>query len=110
MNWDKIIEEVILQVAFPLLVGILLPLVGGYVRSYFSKHEQFAKIVKAAVQFAEVSGLDLVGEEKLSLAISHAQAALDAKGYGYINLDYLIDAINGEVAKTLNFDRMLSKG
>ena len=108
MNWDNIFESIIVLILIPFVAGTLVPLGGKALRDYFSKNAKVLKVVKAAVNFAEESGLGLVADEKLSLAINFATQALADKGYEKVDINLLIQAIEGEVATSLNLDKAVA--
>jgi len=107
MNWNQVLESLIVQFLIPALAIIAIPLLGKLAREWFSKNGKVLRIVKAAVQFAEDSGLDLIGEEKLALAISFCVEKLAKAGFRSIDVGALVSAIEGEVATALNLDKMI---
>jgi len=109
MNWNTIFESLIVQVLVPFLAIVAIPLLGKMAREYFSKSGKALRIVKAAVKFAETTGLDALGEEKLSLAITFALDALASKGFENVDLNVLISAIEGEVATVLNMSEIIAE-
>lgn len=109
MNWNTIFESLIIQVLVPFLAIVAIPLLGKMLKDYLSTHGKVLRYVKAGVSFAEASGLGLVGEEKLALAITFVTNKLAGAGYHNVDIGLLIDAIEGEVATALNLDKVLSE-
>jgi len=109
MNWDTIFESLIVQVLVPFLAIVAIPLLGKLLKEYFSTHGKVLRYVKAGVKFAEETGLDVISEEKLAIALDFIQEALHNAGYTNVDIDVLVSAIEGEVATSLNMDLITSE-
>lgn len=92
---------------FDFVLGLLLPIVAAWLVSKLAKKPVLKRVVREAIDYAEHAGYGDVAEDKLALAVAWAQARLDEKGWGAVDVDQLVSIIEGQLAEHLNWDKLL---
>jgi predicted TPR repeat methyltransferase len=99
------VENLLTNLVYGVL-GLLLAFGVVLAAPYLTKYGRLLKVITAAVKEAEKQyGFD--GAEKLAHAYKYVQDWLDARGWGFVDVERIVALIEAEVIRIYNKDKLI---